>query len=99
MVLTLSLSRSPWLRAVMEMGTTCASSARLRAVTTTFSSPVVWPSALAWVMGAVPAVSEEALAWAQAGPVEARLAVANRAASRRLDITFPEAILLGRQRF
>src|ERR1700749_2837555 len=86
MVLTFSLSRSAWLSAVMEMGTACWASSRLRAVTTTFSSP--WPSAVAWVRGAVPAVSDVALTWAKAGL--ARVVVAKRAKAKRLDMTFPQ---------
>src|SRR5581483_6706407 len=86
MVLTLSLSRSAWLRAVMEIGTTCWSSSRLRAVTTIFSRPP------ACVLGAVPAVSAVASACARAGatadPVT-RALLARRARARARNMIFP----------
>src|SRR3569623_3055422 len=98
MVLTLSLSRSAWLKAVIEIGTTWASSSRLRAVTTTFSSSWPWPFDELVVRGAVPAVP---LAWPKAGLAPDRLAAARlvgvkRAASRRLDIGDSPVRRLGR---
>src|SRR5471030_2794148 len=81
-----SLSRSAWLKAVMEIGTTCSSSWRLRAVTTTFSRPATT------VSGVVSLVCGVASAWAKAWLAPPSALQANRAAIKRLSMKFPLTI-------